>query len=261
MVKVQLDVYDCGTEKIVVENLTSLLKMGKEKVLTRWKYIIGGTFVITPDEEHKFILRLPATELRLNLQPELEEGTDKIRLKYQTILDMNKEDLFFNYAGNPILKSEDPWVVSGITIRGGTGQQVGTAPYILVLQISLTKIPGVKKKGYVPTPQLKPIVSQPAETKLLKENVNTAATSTQTKLDLVLTYIYQKKYDLAISLCEEILKTEMTNVTACERLGSAYFSLGELDKAKTVWLRALNINPDNKVLHQFIERIDKLQSR
>ncbi|GAJ13873.1 unnamed protein product, partial [marine sediment metagenome] len=51
---------------------------------------------------------------------------------------------------------------------------------------------------------------------------------------------------LAILECQEVLELEPNNTLALSRLGSAYYVIGQKEKAKELWLRVLEIEPENK---------------
>jgi len=55
----------------------------------------------------------------------------------------------------------------------------------------------------------------------------------------------QKDYSKVIEICEEVLILEPNNILAYKRLGSAFFALGDKDKAVQTWRRALKIAPDD----------------
>jgi len=72
------------------------------------------------------------------------------------------------------------------------------------------------------------------------------------KLRLALEAIYDGRYLTAISECTDILDLEPANVLALTRLGSAYFAMNEREKAKQIWTRALQLDPNNMVLKKFL---------
>ncbi len=67
--------------------------------------------------------------------------------------------------------------------------------------------------------------------------------------------IYDGKYDLAIRRAQDVLDLEPANTTALEVMGSAFFMMEEKAKAKAVWKRVLEIDPNNKTVGEFIKRI------
>jgi len=73
------------------------------------------------------------------------------------------------------------------------------------------------------------------------------------KLYTALKNIYSARYDIAIMECQEVLELEPENVLAMTRLGSAYYALGNRDKAIEIWKRALEIDPSNKDILDFLE--------
>lgn len=64
------------------------------------------------------------------------------------------------------------------------------------------------------------------------------------------------RYTDAIRKCQEILNLEPKNETALEIMGSAFFMMNEIEKAKAVWKKVLEINPANKVVQQFLQELE-----
>lgn len=66
---------------------------------------------------------------------------------------------------------------------------------------------------------------------------------------------YDRRYGVAIEKCREVLRMEPRNVRALEILGSVYYHKGDFARAKPLWTRALEINPDNPTLVEYLKRI------
>lgn len=64
----------------------------------------------------------------------------------------------------------------------------------------------------------------------------------------------KRNYHETIRLCEEILLLEPDNALAYRRLGSAFYALGEKDKAKKMWEKSIEIEPDKKI-SELLKRI------
>lgn len=75
------------------------------------------------------------------------------------------------------------------------------------------------------------------------------------KLTQALNNFYQAKYDLVIQACQDVLILEPNNVTALQRMGSAFFMLGYKDKAKETWEKALLIDPNNQEIRKALEQL------
>jgi len=73
------------------------------------------------------------------------------------------------------------------------------------------------------------------------------------KLKRMANYFYVRQFDMVIREGEEIILIDENNYLAWTRLGSAYFMLGDKDKAKKAYFKALEINPNDKVTEKFIE--------
>jgi tetratricopeptide (TPR) repeat protein len=68
----------------------------------------------------------------------------------------------------------------------------------------------------------------------------------------------QKDYSKVIQICEEVLILEPNSILAYKRLGSAFFALGDKEKAVQTWRRALRIAPDD-TLKKMIQEIEQPQ--
>ncbi|OGF48902.1 MAG: hypothetical protein A2231_10450 [Candidatus Firestonebacteria bacterium RIFOXYA2_FULL_40_8] len=77
------------------------------------------------------------------------------------------------------------------------------------------------------------------------------------KLLRTLGLFYEGKFTEVIENCKQILRLDPKNITALERMGSAYYKLGKKQEAKAVWEKAYKLNPDNKTLKKFIDKIEK----
>jgi len=75
------------------------------------------------------------------------------------------------------------------------------------------------------------------------------------KLFRSLSSIYEGSYDRAIAECNDVLVLEPDNVTALMRLGSAYYLLGDDARAREVWEKALDLDPENKELIRYLKRV------
>ncbi|OGS20260.1 MAG: hypothetical protein A2252_11920 [Elusimicrobia bacterium RIFOXYA2_FULL_39_19] len=64
--------------------------------------------------------------------------------------------------------------------------------------------------------------------------------------------VVEGKYDQALIKSQEILNLEPGNVTALEIMGSAFFMMQQPDRARDVWKKALELDPTNKMLQDFI---------
>lgn len=67
--------------------------------------------------------------------------------------------------------------------------------------------------------------------------------------------IYEGKYDLAMRRAQDILDLEPNNETALEIMGSSLYLMEQKDKAKVVWEKVLEINPNNKIVRQFLQQL------
>jgi hypothetical protein len=112
------------------------------------------------------------------------------------------------------------------------GQDVKEAGYQALLETlgALTKIP-VRKEDALPIDTL-----------------------VQHKLDELAKAMYGYKFDEAIKNGREAIELDPNNVLAWTRLGSAYFAAKDLINAKAAWNKALNIDPSNTQLREFMKQ-------
>ncbi|MCX7910508.1 MAG: tetratricopeptide repeat protein [Endomicrobia bacterium] len=67
----------------------------------------------------------------------------------------------------------------------------------------------------------------------------------------------KRDYARAIKLCEEILLLEPEDVLAYKRLGSAFYALGQKEKAFYMWQQALRLDPKDEKLKSMLENMKK----
>ncbi|MBD3272588.1 MAG: tetratricopeptide repeat protein, partial [Elusimicrobia bacterium] len=72
-------------------------------------------------------------------------------------------------------------------------------------------------------------------------------------LQNALNHIYAGQYVEAITECKRALKLDPHSVLAMKRLGSAYFALGNKKEAYDIWQEALDIDPRDEELREFLK--------
>ena len=72
-----------------------------------------------------------------------------------------------------------------------------------------------------------------------------------------LTNIYEGRYGRAIEQCSIVLSLDKNNALAYKRLGSAYYLMGNRQKAAAAWQRALSLEPHDNELREFVEMVAK----
>jgi tetratricopeptide (TPR) repeat protein len=73
------------------------------------------------------------------------------------------------------------------------------------------------------------------------------------KLKKAARYFYIQQFDMAGKECEEVTLLDESNVMSWTRLGSAYYMMGDKDKAKKAYQKALELKPGDPVISQFME--------
>ncbi len=87
-----------------------------------------------------------------------------------------------------------------------------------------------------------------------QEKISAGMNLVDQKLYRALNYLYNGKYDLAINECKAVLDVEPENVAALTRMGSASYVLGQEEKALRMWMKALEVDPENIELREFLEQ-------
>jgi len=67
--------------------------------------------------------------------------------------------------------------------------------------------------------------------------------------------IYDGKYDLAMKRAQDILDLEPNNETALEIMGSSFYLMDQKEKAKVIWEKVLEINPNNAMVRNFLRQV------
>lgn len=70
-------------------------------------------------------------------------------------------------------------------------------------------------------------------------------------------YFQAGRFALSARSCEEAIRLEPYSALGHEKLGTAYFAMGLIKKAKEAWARALELNPTNQNLRNFLRQIER----
>ena len=74
------------------------------------------------------------------------------------------------------------------------------------------------------------------------------------KLAEALEYFYNGKYNEVVELANDVLSIDPSNALAYKRIGSAYFAIGQKEKAIENWQKSLRLNPKDLTLKTFINK-------
>jgi len=88
----------------------------------------------------------------------------------------------------------------------------------------------------------------------LVEEVTPGMSLVDQKLYNALNYFYDGKYDMTIREAQDVLKLEPNNALAYKRIGSAFFAMGQKEKARDAWKKSLEINPADRSLKEFLDK-------
>lgn len=67
--------------------------------------------------------------------------------------------------------------------------------------------------------------------------------------------ILEGKYDVAIKKCQDILDLNPNDVTSLKIMGSAFFLLDDHVRARKLWSRVLEIDPNDKEIPEFMKQL------
>ncbi len=91
----------------------------------------------------------------------------------------------------------------------------------------------------------------------LAEEVTPGMSLVDQKLYNAVNYFYEGKYDMTIRESQDVLRLEPNNALAYKRIGSAFFAMGQKDKAREAWKKSLEINPADKSLKEFLDKLEE----
>ncbi|MBZ0266110.1 tetratricopeptide repeat protein [bacterium] len=86
------------------------------------------------------------------------------------------------------------------------------------------------------------------------ENLNDA----QRYLERALEFYYQKQYQKALEACDQSTALMPELSLSYIRKGSIYYAMGEFQKAKEQWLHALELDPNDESVQNYLERVNSL---
>ncbi len=87
-----------------------------------------------------------------------------------------------------------------------------------------------------------------------KFKVPEGMTLAEFKLYQALKYFYEGKYTKVIEECQDVVIVEPENSQAYKRMGSAFYAIGNEEKALEFWKKSLQYNPSDESLRDFINR-------
>jgi tetratricopeptide (TPR) repeat protein len=74
------------------------------------------------------------------------------------------------------------------------------------------------------------------------------------KLHKGLQSFYEGKYAKVIEECQDVITVEPESYQAYKRMGSAFYAMGNEQKALECWKKSLKYNPDDESLKEFINK-------
>ncbi|MFA6435491.1 MAG: PorV/PorQ family protein [Elusimicrobiales bacterium] len=112
---------------------------------------------------------------------------------------------------------------------------------------------GANIRGEAVFEELLQVLCQLTRNNIRREEMLPKVALVKEKLRKAAKYFYIQQFDMAAKECEEAVLLDEANVIGWTRLGSAYYIMGDKEKAKKAYGRALALNPGDKVILQFME--------
>lgn len=112
---------------------------------------------------------------------------------------------------------------------------------------------GVNQHSDVAFEKLLYLISERVKIHVRRDEILPRTALIKEKLRKGAKYFYMQHFDSAAKECEEVSVLDETNPLAWTRMGSAYFMMGDKDKARRAYLKAIELNPKDEVTRKFID--------
>ena len=112
---------------------------------------------------------------------------------------------------------------------------------------------GVNRHGDALFEELLSLVSDRVKIHVRRDEILPRTALIKEKLRKAAKNFYIQQFDAAARECEEVSVLDEGNPLAWTRLGSAYFMMGDKEKARKAYLKALELDPNDLVTRQFVE--------
>lgn len=112
---------------------------------------------------------------------------------------------------------------------------------------------GVNMRGDAMYEELLYIMSDLVKIHVRRDEIMPRTALIKEKLRKAAKGFYIQQFDMAAKECEEVSVLDESNPVAWTRLGSAYFMLGDKEKARVAYKRAVELNPGDQMTLKFME--------
>lgn len=112
---------------------------------------------------------------------------------------------------------------------------------------------GTDRKGDAIFEELLNLISDRVKIHVRRDEILPRTALIKEKLRKAAKNFYIQQFDAAARECEEVAVLDEGNPLAWTRLGSAYFMMGDKEKARKAYLKALELDPNDLVTRQFVE--------
>lgn len=121
---------------------------------------------------------------------------------------------------------------------------------LLLAQASL----GANIRGDAMFEELLYVISDLVKIQVRRDEILPRSALIKEKLRRAARGFYIQQFDLAAKECEEVSLLDEANPVAWTRLGSAYYMMGDKEKARAAYRKALELNPNDLVTREFMGR-------
>lgn len=112
---------------------------------------------------------------------------------------------------------------------------------------------GANRRGEAVFEELLNLMARLTQDRIRREEILPKTALVKEKLRKAAAAFYTQKFTISVKECEEAVLLDENSAGVWTRLGSSYFMMGDKAKAKAAYMRALELNPNDKVIKQFID--------
>jgi len=111
---------------------------------------------------------------------------------------------------------------------------------------------GADRRGNAVYEELLNLLSRVTGNNIRRDEILPKTSLVKEKLRKAAAAFYIRQFTTAVRECEEAVLLDDTNAMAWTRLGSAYFMMGDKDKCRKAYQKALQLNPGDTVTKEFM---------
>jgi hypothetical protein len=112
---------------------------------------------------------------------------------------------------------------------------------------------GANQRGGVVFEELLSVMGELTRNAVRRDEILPKDVLIKEKLKKAARNFYIQRFDAAVSECEEVVLLDETSRLGWTRLGSAYYMMGNKEKARSAYSKALELDPGDMLTKQFME--------